>query len=31
VFDTNILTVATGLDEHNNYAKNFIDAAKILR
>jgi 5-methyltetrahydrofolate--homocysteine methyltransferase len=31
IFDLNILTIATGMKEHNNYAKNFIDAAKIVR
>ena len=30
IFDPNILTVATGIEEHNNYAVNFIEAiAKI--
>jgi 5-methyltetrahydrofolate--homocysteine methyltransferase len=30
IFDPNILTVATGMEEHNNYAVNFIDSiAKI--
>ena len=27
IFDLNILTIATGMEEHNNYAKNFILAA----
>jgi len=27
----NILTIATGLPEHNNYAVNFIEGAKIVR
>jgi len=31
IFDTNILVVATGLDEHNEYAINFIEAARQLR
>jgi 5-methyltetrahydrofolate--homocysteine methyltransferase len=31
IFDTNILTIATGLPEHNNYAKNFIEASRIIR
>lgn len=31
IFDVNILTIATGLPEHDNYAVNFIEAAKILR
>ena len=26
IFDPNILTVATGIDEHNNYAVNFIES-----
>merc|ERR1719484_209995 len=26
IFDPNILTIATGLAEHNNYGKDFIDA-----
>jgi len=30
-FDTNILVVATGIEEHNDYAKNFIEAARRLR
>ena len=28
IFDLNILTIATGMDEHNEYAKNYILAAK---
>ena len=28
IFDLNILTIATGMEEHNEYAKNFILAAK---
>ncbi|MDQ3001862.1 MAG: methionine synthase, partial [Fibrobacterota bacterium] len=31
IFDPNILTVATGLDEHNNYAVDFIGAAKWIK
>lgn len=31
IFDVNILTIATGMPEHDNYAVNFIEAAKILR
>ena len=31
IFDTNILTIATGLPEHNNYAVNFIEASMIIR
>ena len=26
VFDTNVLTIATGIGDHDNYAKDFIDA-----
>ncbi|MFM8533670.1 MAG: methionine synthase, partial [Acidimicrobiia bacterium] len=28
IFDPNILTVATGMDEHNNYAVDFIEATR---
>ena len=31
VFDLNILTIATGMKEHDNYGMNFIDAARIVR
>ncbi|KAA8490491.1 Methionine synthase [Porphyridium purpureum] len=31
IFDPNILTVATGIEEHNRYALNFIEACKIIR
>jgi len=31
IFDVNILTIATGLPEHDNYAVNFMEAAKVLR
>lgn len=31
IFDPNILTVATGIDEHNNYAVNFIEACRIIK
>ncbi len=31
IFDPNILTVATGMDEHNNYAVNFIEAARWIK
>lgn len=31
IFDPNILTVATGLDEHNNYALNFIEATRQIK
>ena len=31
IFDPNILTVATGMEEHNHYAVNFIEAARIIQ
>ena len=31
IFDPNILTVATGIDEHNNYAVNFIEAVRWIK
>jgi 5-methyltetrahydrofolate--homocysteine methyltransferase len=31
IFDTNILTVGTGIEEHNNYAVEFIDAVRELK
>ncbi|MDI9337462.1 MAG: methionine synthase [Alphaproteobacteria bacterium] len=31
IFDLNIFAVATGLEEHNNYAIEFIEATKILK
>ncbi|MEY3678005.1 MAG: methionine synthase [Bacteroidota bacterium] len=31
MFDPNILTVATGLDEHNNYAVDFIEATRWIK
>ncbi|EER20147.1 Methionine synthase, putative [Perkinsus marinus ATCC 50983] len=31
IFDCNILTIATGMEEHNNYGKDFIDAVEIVR
>ena len=31
IFDPNILTVATGMDEHNNYAVDFINAVKWIK
>ncbi len=31
IFDPNILTVATGIDEHNNYAVNFIEDAHWIK
>jgi 5-methyltetrahydrofolate--homocysteine methyltransferase len=31
IFDPNVLTVATGIDEHNNYAVDFIRATKWIK
>ncbi len=31
VFDPNILTVATGIEEHNNYAVDFINAVRRIK
>jgi len=31
IFDPNILTVATGMEEHNNYAVNFIKAIPLIK
>ena len=31
IFDPNIFAVATGIDEHNSYAKSFINASKELK
>ena len=31
IFDPNILTVATGMDEHNNYAVDFIEAVREIK
>jgi 5-methyltetrahydrofolate--homocysteine methyltransferase len=31
IFDPNILTIATGIDEHNNYAVNFIEAVRHIK
>ncbi|MDP6979788.1 MAG: methionine synthase, partial [Myxococcota bacterium] len=31
IFDPNILAVATGIEEHNRYALNFIEAARQIR
>ncbi len=31
IFDPNILTIATGIDEHNNYAVDFINAVKWIK
>src|SRR5258707_11567894 len=31
IFDPNILAIATGMSEHNEYAMNFIEAARIIK
>ncbi len=31
IFDPNILTVATGIEEHNNYALDFIEATRWIK
>jgi len=31
IFDPNILAIATGLEEHNPYAINFIEATKLIK
>ena len=31
IFDPNILTVATGIEEHDTYAVNFIEAVRLLK
>jgi 5-methyltetrahydrofolate--homocysteine methyltransferase len=31
IFDPNILTVATGMEEHNNYAVDFIEAVREIK
>lgn len=31
IFDPNILTIATGYEEHNNYAVDFIEATKLIK
>src|SRR4029077_12019151 len=31
IFDPNVLAIATGLDEHNDYAINFIEATRIIK
>jgi len=31
IFDPNILAIATGIEEHNEFAKNFIEATRILK
>lgn len=31
IFDPNILTICTGMEEHNNYALDFINATEIIK
>lgn len=31
IFDPNILTVATGIEEHNTYGISFIEATKMIK
>ncbi|MGH0030619.1 MAG: methionine synthase [Myxococcota bacterium] len=31
IFDPNILAIATGIEEHSDYAKNFIEATRIIK
>ncbi len=31
IFDPNILAIATGIEEHNDYAINFIEATRIIK
>ncbi|AUX24784.1 methionine synthase [Sorangium cellulosum] len=31
IFDPNILAIATGIEEHNDFAKNFIEATRIIK
>jgi 5-methyltetrahydrofolate--homocysteine methyltransferase len=31
IFDPNIFAIATGIDEHNNYAVDFIEGARFIR
>ncbi|MBW7895303.1 MAG: dihydropteroate synthase [Opitutaceae bacterium] len=31
IFDPNILTVATGIEEHNNYARDFFEATALIK
>jgi hypothetical protein len=31
IFDPNILTVATGIEEHNTYGVSFIEATRMLK
>ena len=31
IFDSNILTIGTGIDEHKNYAVNFLEAITLIK
>src|SRR5215472_10867826 len=31
VFDPNILAIATGIEEHNEFAKNYIEATRVIK
>ena len=31
IFDPNVFAIATGIDEHNHYAVDFIEAARWIR
>ncbi|MCH8992464.1 MAG: homocysteine S-methyltransferase family protein [Acidobacteria bacterium] len=31
IFDPNILAIATGLEEHNNYAVNYMEAIRVIK
>ena len=31
IFDPNILTVATGIDEHNGYGVSYIEATNLIK
>ncbi len=31
IFDPNVLAIATGLEEHNDYAVNFIEATRLIK
>ena len=31
IFDPNILTIATGMEEHNDYGVSFIDATRAIK
>ena len=31
IFDPNILTIATGIEEHNSYGLEYINATKVIK